>query len=95
MGLLSNGIEATYFAGEASGGGGDDPREIFRELGNRNSIPRYKLVYITPERIDVSQTLDSIMTSLYERKLLERIVIDEAHCVSQWLVAYLLACLLT
>jgi len=43
-----------------------------------------QLLYVTPEMLSRSQTIINIFRDLYERKKLARIVIDEAHCVSQW-----------
>lgn len=54
--------------------------------GLRDSQPEkfIQLLYITPEMISKSQAIVSIFRDLYRRKKLARIVIDEAHCVSQW-----------
>ena len=43
-----------------------------------------QLLYITPEMINKSQAMISALQDLYSRRKLARIVIDEAHCVSQW-----------
>ena len=43
-----------------------------------------QLLYITPEMISKNQIMGEAFRSLYNRKKLARIVIDEAHCVSQW-----------
>lgn len=43
-----------------------------------------QLLYITPEMINKSQAMISALQDLYRRRKLARIVIDEAHCVSQW-----------
>lgn len=43
-----------------------------------------QLLYITPEMINKSQAMVSAFRDLYQRGKLARIVIDEAHCVSQW-----------
>lgn len=43
-----------------------------------------QLLYITPEMISKSQAIVSAFRDLHQRRKLARIVIDEAHCVSQW-----------
>ena len=43
-----------------------------------------QLLYITPEMINKSQAMLSVLRDLHDRGKLARIVIDEAHCVSQW-----------
>ena len=43
-----------------------------------------QLLYITPEMISRSQRIVDAFRDLHRRKKLARIVIDEAHCVSQW-----------
>lgn len=43
-----------------------------------------QLLYITPEMISKSQMMINALRELYQRKKLARIVIDEAHCVSEW-----------
>ena len=43
-----------------------------------------QLLYITPEMISKSQVIINAFRDLHQRKKLARIVIDEAHCVSQW-----------
>ena len=43
-----------------------------------------RLLYVTPERIVKSKTLISKMEKAHKIGLLQRCVIDEAHCISQW-----------
>lgn len=57
-------------------------RDIYADLKSDN--PTIKLLYLTPEKISQSAKLNGLLAQLYERNLLDRIVIDEAHCVSQW-----------
>lgn len=40
---------------------------------------RYKIIYVAPERLQNTYFLDTIKT-----KNVEMVVIDEAHCISQW-----------
>lgn len=43
-----------------------------------------QLLYVTPEMLNKSVAIVDGFLNLYRRGLLARIVIDEAHCVSQW-----------
>lgn len=43
-----------------------------------------QLLYITPEMFNKSQAMVRALQDLHQRQRLARIVIDEAHCVSQW-----------
>ncbi|KAF1950321.1 hypothetical protein CC80DRAFT_483099 [Byssothecium circinans] len=43
-----------------------------------------QLLYVTPEMLSKNQRMISIFERLHQRKRLARLVIDEAHCVSQW-----------
>ncbi|XP_032687274.1 Bloom syndrome protein homolog isoform X2 [Odontomachus brunneus] len=55
---------------------------VYREFSKKE--PALKIIYVTPEKISASQKFCNALTILYERNLLARFVIDEAHCVSQW-----------
>ncbi|XP_067935210.1 recQ-like DNA helicase BLM isoform X2 [Watersipora subatra] len=46
--------------------------------------PECKLLYVCPEKVMQSNKFMTAMEHLNRRKMLSRIVIDEAHCVSQW-----------
>jgi len=46
--------------------------------------PPAQMVYITPEKYSKSGRIRSEMQRCRQRGLLNRIVIDEAHCVSEW-----------
>ncbi|XP_011505803.1 PREDICTED: Bloom syndrome protein homolog [Ceratosolen solmsi marchali] len=60
----------------------DQTEAIYSQLSKENPI--LKLLYVTPEKLSVSQRLCNSLKTLYERRQLARFVIDEAHCVSQW-----------
>ncbi|KAJ7184098.1 P-loop containing nucleoside triphosphate hydrolase protein [Mycena filopes] len=42
------------------------------------------LLYVTPERLKLSNTLKNMLGHLYRSRELARFVIDEAHCISTW-----------
>uniref|UniRef100_A0A0K2SVZ2 RecQ-like DNA helicase BLM n=1 Tax=Lepeophtheirus salmonis TaxID=72036 RepID=A0A0K2SVZ2_LEPSM len=72
------GIPADHLSGDDYG----RQRKIYDKL--RLLTPGLTLLYVTPEKISASNELNGVFSSLYSRKLLNRFVIDEAHCVSQW-----------
>ncbi|XP_027762309.1 Bloom syndrome protein [Empidonax traillii] len=72
-------IAATYLTGDRTDA---DASKIYTQLSKKD--PVIKLLYVTPEKVCASNRLMSALENLYDRKLLARFVIDEAHCVSQW-----------
>lgn len=67
--------------------GGLDPSHINIDhmFRNENQEERVKIIYFTPEKLNsASGTTFNFLSELYEQGLFKRIVIDEAHCVSQW-----------
>ena len=57
---------------------------IMKGLRSPRADQYVQLLYVTPEMISKSQSLISAFQELHSRSILARIVIDEAHCVSQW-----------
>ena len=49
----------------------------------QSEAPVIKLLYITPE-MAASPHFQVTMDTLYKRKKLSRVAVDEAHCVSEW-----------
>ncbi|KAM9377443.1 recQ-like DNA helicase BLM [Pholidichthys leucotaenia] len=72
-------IPATSLSGDKSD---SEAVRIYMQLSRKEPI--VKLLYVTPEKVSASNRLISALQNLYERGLLARFVIDEAHCVSQW-----------
>lgn len=62
----------------------DNRRLVFKALAGPDPERYVQLLYVTPEMINKSQTLVQALRDLHSRQRLARIVIDEAHCVSQW-----------
>jgi bloom syndrome protein len=74
-------ILAEGFNSEAKG---SERNRIMNALQERNPEHFVQLLYVTPEMVNKSQAFQNGMLSLFRNKKLARIVIDEAHCVSQW-----------
>ena len=45
---------------------------------------KYKIIYLTPEKIVNSPGFVSVLDDLYAAGKIDRFVIDEVHCVSSW-----------
>lgn len=74
-------IQALFINGEVTAA----HRKLVMDSLRDPQVEKYiELLYITPEMITKSQALISALRDLYRRGKLARIVIDEAHCVSQW-----------
>jgi bloom syndrome protein len=58
--------------------------EIMQNLREQHPEQYLQLLYITPEMANKSPAVMDALSNLYRRNKLARIVIDEAHCVSQW-----------
>lgn len=62
----------------------DEKNLINQALYDRNPEALLQILYVTPEMLSTNQGMISKLERLHERKRFARIVIDEAHCVSQW-----------
>jgi len=74
-------IEASAFNGEMSPAARNHVLDLFRRPNPEHFV---QLLYVTPEMVNKSRAFGNGLTSLYNKRKLARIVIDEAHCVSQW-----------
>ncbi|PCH44665.1 ATP-dependent DNA helicase, partial [Wolfiporia cocos MD-104 SS10] len=83
--LRDAGVEAVMITGST-------PKEQSREIRDRltamarrqgSSGPDIKLLYVTPEKIAKDKSLLPLLEKLDHAKALARLVIDEAHCVSE------------
>ncbi|RWS27579.1 hypothetical protein B4U80_01150 [Leptotrombidium deliense] len=79
QGLSELNISCAMFCGEMTR---EQSNEIMAKLKDTNSGLR--VLYVTPEKLAKNKTLMSQLEKIYQAKRLDRIVIDEVHCCSQW-----------
>lgn len=79
--LTARGIVAKSFNGDLSRAEKQDILESFKKKNPEHYV---QLLYVTPEMINKSTAFLNGLTTLYRNQRLARLVIDEAHCVSQW-----------
>ncbi|KAI9465108.1 ATP-dependent DNA helicase [Lactarius psammicola] len=58
-----------------------EKREIIDDLST--PCPKNRLLYITPEKLCSAEFM-KLLAPLYQRGELNRLVVDEAHCISEW-----------
>lgn len=74
-------IQALFVNSEVT----QEHRRLVMDSLKEPQVEKYiQLLYITPEMISKSLRIVEAFSDLYRRRKLARIVIDEAHCVSQW-----------
>lgn len=79
--LTARGIVAKAFSGDTDRREKDD---ILQSFKLRNPEHHVQLLYVTPEMLNKSTAFNNGLVTLWRNKKLARLVIDEAHCVSQW-----------
>ncbi|OJD15451.1 hypothetical protein AJ78_04292 [Emergomyces pasteurianus Ep9510] len=57
---------------------------IYGALRSKNVEKLVQLLYVTPEMMNKNGALLDVLSHLHRQRRLARIVIDEAHCVSEW-----------
>ena len=74
-------IQALYINSEVTD---DHRRFVFQALRDPKVEQLIQLLYVTPEMVANNSAIKNAFIGLHQGKKLARIVIDEAHCVSQW-----------
>jgi hypothetical protein len=77
--LREKGIDVIMFNSDQSAKAARDARNRLVNKGKKPS-----LVYVTPEKLEMSGDMRNILDNLMRQGQLARFVIDEAHCVSTW-----------
>ncbi|RMJ05019.1 hypothetical protein CDV36_014307 [Fusarium kuroshium] len=75
------GIQAIAFHGECSA---EYRRQVMAAFEEGSLEHHVELLYVTPEMVSKSAAFNNGMQTLHGRGKLARIVIDEAHFISQW-----------
>lgn len=74
-------IQAFIINGETTK---EEKAHLMNGLRDREPERFVRLLYVTPEMLTKNERMVGVLQELHGRNKLARIVIDEAHCVSQW-----------
>ncbi|KAI9224915.1 hypothetical protein BC828DRAFT_241288 [Blastocladiella britannica] len=75
--LVSKGVYAGSVFGKME-------ESVRRQVVQAVEADRLELLYLTPEMFNRSGQISSLLRRIYTRGKLARVVVDEAHCLSQW-----------
>ena len=78
--LHNLGIEAAALSGST----GEEPSNEWINVRDSALNGSLKVLFLTPEKLEASGFARNLLEDLHSRNRLTRVVIDEAHCVSQW-----------
>lgn len=74
-------IQAAFISGDMT----PEARQmVYAAMEEQHPEHFISLLYVTPEMVNKSKALQNRLKALHQRHKLARIVVDEAHCVSQW-----------
>lgn len=76
------GVESVFLA--SSQDYQSEQMDITRRLNDATAHGGVKLLYITPEKLSNSSSMQSLIRRLHQKNLLSRFVVDEAHSMSDW-----------
>lgn len=75
------GIQAVAFNGECSA---EYKRQVMSAFNEQKPEHFLELLYVTPEMVSKNVNFNNGLETLHRKGKFARLVIDEAHCVSQW-----------
>jgi bloom syndrome protein len=75
------GIQAVAFNGECSA---EYKRQVMSAFNEKSPEHFLELLYVTPEMVSKNVNFNNGLETLHRKGKFARLVIDEAHCVSQW-----------